>query len=208
MIQQFKFEKKVLCDEIRDKAVAHINKRLESGGAFSQSVIASARVESGNIYTFLPKDTDQSVVSAFDVGGLQGAFSNSSRTREIVYREIQTHLSMQAGNLVILEDNLSKPSDARLQENATLRSSHLVHEGKIYYHLRQQSVSNDEYKTLVDAVYNCWQFVAIFYSLPKGIEMFIGQKISPATIDDMAQYATTIVVDAYDGESFLFWQPD
>ena len=206
---QSEFEQRVLTGELRTSALTYFKKKLENGGAFSHSLLESSKLELGHMLAFLPKGVSDSTVGAFKVGGLLGEREHhGNQQNSIIYEQVSLHLSDSAGNLVILEDALSKPDDAYIRNNALLERLCVVQEDKVYYKLTARSLSHGEYKAVINATSNSWQFVSVFLSVPEEIQLLIGKNISARRVNELAQYVSSIAIDAYDGESFLFWRLD
>lgn len=214
---------KVMVEQFTDvwlgvEALKYLIECLEAGGPLSRALLKSQDFASGSIRTRLPSGTTAAMAEQIEEGGKtkssgeEGTFwgfgtphrmVRISDTLDELAKEIHTSLR-SAARSCLLENELAVPSDPVL---ASYRSRMIIC-GASVYHL----VCPDDDLGLVRAAIREARSATFFVGVISGYRFVQCSPLASAvsSIDELADCAAqalAVMVSAYDGESYLVWEP-
>ncbi len=200
------------------KAYEYVKDQLEGGNALSLELLKNLEFEKGQFFTLLPVNADLNRI--YDFFG--GCILPQNKTNEYIndlgkkssYTWIPT-LKKEIGNLVfeklnsnmnlccIFEDVITRPDDKHID---FFLEYGVLHSNDIYYLLRKPKISVDAVINAIHEINSLWHLVFILSQVE---DLSISNKI--ITLQDITYFCKKIqmlVVGAYDGEGFVFWEPN
>lgn len=202
------------------EAASIIKHALAKGGTLSRLLLASHEIEDGSVYTFLPAGTSTEAANEFGSGGkvpplpseAPENFTSEGGARWRVSPvpnvdaylaiTIQHFLRAAQGRVCIFEDAVARPTDLRL---ASANTRVVVFDDEVYHWLAQEDSETASILNTIRQV-RSWQIVAAMTSTQKVQDLTPDTRIiSYDALKTMSEDAMTIIVGAYDSESYLIW---
>lgn len=186
---------------------------LDCGKSLSKAIIEKVDLQNGLFYTFLPDNAHLEKLYKFKEGWIipqnkekeilvgkernyimQGVTNTTEEFCQYTFK----YLNSFKEDLVIIEDAQMESTDANIEiENVKLS----FHENEIYYILESDNTLKSITKT-IKTTKHVWHFLAVFV---KGVQNF-PKNLDKRDFEEVCKNAKLIVVSAYDGESFIFWE--
>lgn len=192
-----------------DSSLKYVKEQLHNVNALSVELLNIVDFKKGAFFTFLPSDANMETLYEFkigirpcvietdDSGGTYSIIpSIDEEISEILLQEIETK------NLnCIFDDVLREPTDKHHME---LFHSHGLHyNNEVYYLVKKERVSKED---LIEGLNKSLAFWHSLCVLTKADCNSLNKKLTLEEIKNICLNATTIIVGAYDGEGFIFWQ--
>jgi hypothetical protein len=193
----------------------YVRDTLASGRELSLALLRSVDFEFGSVVAVIPRSVSFADATDFFTGGklpsrspsVSDTLSRSNMRQEripnlypVLAQRIQKHLASDTTAIGVFEDAMALPHDPWVK-NAPFRLL-LTHSG-VYYLL----VSGDSEQTIGRTVQRA-------SSIRPPLIGVLARRRSPTTrpVDEqdlhgIAATAETVIVGAYDGESFVLWRP-
>lgn len=200
------------------KAIAYIRGRLETGLTLSTLLLSSQDLDRGEIFTFLPPGLSDKETEDFSHGGkLPEPLPSEWRVRRGAVMKpipsaidelaamIQVFLSDAGRHPVCLLENFpAKRGDPFL---ARLASKTVFYDQEVYHVLGPSSSAKERIMQTIREAESLPTFVGALAALRPELSLDVDaiETLSRRELSSVARSAETIVVGAYDGESYLVW---
>lgn len=204
-----------------NSAIPYIKALLQQGHQLAEVVLQRRDIDSASVTTFLPRELPEEAIYAFTTGGKLPA--NPELTEYVQHGNIRSRLEVVPNtdswlidkiasflrqglnHICLIEDDLASPSDAGRVETDGLRM--LSCDAHLYYALLSQDSGDRQLveRTIKEAT--SWRFIGVLSSLISAPEWPIGKgvtaRLSQREIEEIADRTDFVIVNAYDGESYL-----
>lgn len=153
----------------------------------------------GSMVALASKDVSKKQLYDFAHGGLLAQTCIESSTTRMVEPVVST-VSNLACNLtpMLAFDSLTHDPLRTIEEAGMIDGEPVMIEGSLFYVNRQLRTTKD-LENMIRRNTLSWHFLMLFGSYPTDAQLAMRSAV---------QGAVCIVVGAYDGESYLIWQPD
>jgi hypothetical protein len=176
------------------KAEEYIVSRLDLGGSISRHVRRRFSTWAGRAFIIAEEDVKDSVPESYKHGGLDSRGGSVERLATLLHVECAIHRQW-----IVFEHSLAGPNDPVLEK---FSKRPIIVEGSAYVVADEPEILVSAIKDYIHDTANALSFCAIVCQLP------VISFNSESGIEDFCDRASSIVVDAFDGESFLFWHRD
>lgn len=191
-----------------------IHRDTEYPQPFLQRVLQRIDLSKGKVITCLPKRTNEEDVYSFShakinvarVGNLlsQGYLVEVESTREWLIDVFKAYLDSVPRAAVLFAQIYSLPEDPYFKET---REKLLTTENEVFYVLSADDSSADRIKSVTKSSDGAHPPLLAFCSvLPEEFQR--RGKLSADSLDFIVNNIKSIVLGAYDGDSYLVWNPD
>jgi hypothetical protein len=166
------------------------------------------------VYAFSPFNSEKKILLAVTERGLNESLESSiqrglpegAQKSEVLASEIERHLSSGPSQIVIFADALATVDDPWLAESDVAPALRVALYGnEIYYLLLAEDVGSERIAKTVNAGSFNDYFVGFFTELVGGDKSF-PITLSSDNISMIVKCVSSMVVGAFDGESFLRFQ--
>jgi hypothetical protein len=195
------------------EAFTYIRKQLDMGKTLS-SCINAISLEIAKVFALVPEATSEKQLFNFDSGGIypleKAAIKEGSivpirnDSKQLVIKEVLSHLSSNMNNCSLFEDALGNPSDPWLT-SSKIEYVH-VNKSEIFYFFD----NNNKNEGKIEEAFNAsegYVFLCALSSLDLAERSkFVSQREVPSEL--LKSFATNLsafFVKAYDGEGYLMW---
>jgi len=179
-----------------EQALAYFQYNLADTNILSSALIKLVNFKAGRFFTLLPDTADLKKINEFRYGGMAGGVRD--QISSIVLNKL--HLD---NKLSCIFDDATATFKPEYKDPFFL-SYGLVYKTEIYYLVVQKMASNE----LINQCFCVSN--AIWHSLCVLSEIDLSNKkeknLSSKEIEDVCQLAQLIIVGAYDGEGYVFWE--
>lgn len=177
-------------------AYTYFQYSLADTNALSSSLINLVNFKRGNFFTILPEEVDLREIGKFKCGGIAKGVRDQVSSFVIGQLLINSKLSC------IFDD---VTSTHRLGYNDPLFLSYgLTHEKEIYYLVTQKTASTQLINQCFYASNAIWHSLCVLSEI--NFTNNIEKKLSSKDIEYICLKAHLIIVGAYDGEGYIFWE--
>lgn len=200
----------------KTKAFIYFKDTLKDGNTLSLELLRSLDFDQGNFFTLLPLDADTKKIYEFQLGGIllqnkiQENFDETGKKSyfswtptfkielaQLIIEKMRTNINLAC----IFEDILRAPKDSNLFFD--LYGMQYLNE--VYYCLNSNA-STEEIVTGINRSNAIWHQVFI---LTETINPISNQKqINLDEIKNFCLRTRLLFIGAYDGEGFVFWEPN
>jgi hypothetical protein len=201
-------------------AETFFQKNLDGANALSIELLNNFKKEEGHFYTLLPKDANLEHLYQFNAGGILpqnpikfGSVGNlgnfyHSETPSIMddlARMIEDILHQNENVTCIIDDVIRNSSHKTIREcNDQFKSCIAFSEKSVYYLFNKE---NAEFPLLFDCLgRNCgyWHALTILSNI--SLKDCVGKQLEKPILSQICKNAQMIIIGAYDGEGYLFWE--
>ena len=200
----------------------HILHQLKNGNSLSQHLLKKINLEEGQTFTYVPFGLSDYCVKQFERGGILD--SKKMPRKFYVTPEGKKYIMVKSPNLdsflvswilkyvknknnyyCVFEEVLLNSND----EIGNIRSKRILTKGKeLFYLLEQKDLNENALKETIKQVRTPWHFVAM---LAEGDLSYLkntaGQeRVSESEMLKLCECVRVIIVGAYDGEGYVFWE--
>jgi hypothetical protein len=201
----------------RPEAFDFVAECLSRGNTLSRLIRKTIDLRLGHITTFLPPGTSEAAAYEFDFGGklpppnaTEWLKSEDSvavpipTALPLLVSKIRAFVGKATGNVCLLENSLASKSDPYTQ---SMRSRIVSYGEEIYHVLTRHNSSEEAIDAAIDEAFAIPTFVGVFTSLPgdEAQRLRDAVEIGSESLGVCAENVQSIIVGAYDGESFLIW---
>jgi hypothetical protein len=181
-----------------DEALRYIQTVLEQGKTLGLLASTALKVV-GGVYAFAPLWPKQLALPPLTQGGIP----ESAGSYAALASEIDQHLSGSASKIVIFEDALASAGDPWLEGPAASGLRMATYGSEIYYLLLAEDAGTRRIaETVAIGLSESYHAVGLFSELASG-HLVNPITLSIEDISAIVQGTTSMVVGAFDGESFL-----
>jgi hypothetical protein len=177
-------------------AIAYFQDNLLNTNTLSSKLIDLVSFKSGIFFTLLPSGINIKNINHFKHGGI------AIGVKKVIGLIIFEHLVSNPRFYCVFDDATS--SWTKDYKEPVFLSCGVVYNHEIYYLLTPQTASKD----LVDkCIYNSesiWHSLCVLSEFHSNFQ--IGDQISLEDIEKICLNARLIVINAYDGEGYVFWE--
>lgn len=168
---------------------------LEDVNELSSSLIKHLDLSSRRFFTLLPKNTDPGKVEDFWKGGI--ACQVRDRIPELIIKKLQSNKELKC----IFDDVSAKYEDDYREE--LFDSCGLVFSDQIYYLVQQKNISVSLINRCLIASNGIWHSLCILFE-----HKFSNKKtmITSNEIIKIIKNTKLVLLGAYDGEGYVFWE--
>jgi hypothetical protein len=202
-----------------DKAMEYFTWQMDGGNTLSKELSNILNFKEGVFFTLLPEDARFERLYLFEGGWILpqnptydqfDAFGNKTGS----YTRIPT-LKMEISNLLFVKMRMQTNFACIFEEvMQRLDDPHLdffyeygfLYLNELYYVLFNHAASPELLKSAIGESNALWHqlFILTEISNPD----FLGKKITLDRMKEICQKTQLLIVRAYDGEGFLFWEPN
>ncbi len=201
-----------------DKTLPYFLEQLKAGNSLSNQVKNELNLKNGSFFTLLPNDIEINKLYEFSLGGIispipygdQAYFiENSSQffyPQQVITMDhelskfIADFISKKISHYAIVENVISELYDPHINvDNVHIRH----YKNEVYYLLNKTNSVDEIYKVIRKSSLS-WYFFAILTNIKKTLSSNL-----PWTKDDFDQICENVqflVLGAYDGEGYVFWE--
>lgn len=202
------------------KVEAFIRQRLKSGKTLSKLLLEYCNIDAGMKFTFLPNGVSDSSCLDFCSGGIFTFDLNAAitfddkkgkawkiiavQTTEVKLIEtITKYLNADPNRIMVVEDALALATDAFLLNKKT---QYFFHNDEVYHKVE----SKDDHSFLQATVRRI-SFIPTSICVlgsTKGFDYLgeVGTQLPKSVLEILAKNTMQIIVGAYDGEGYIFWE--
>ncbi len=178
-------------------AIKYFERKLNISNALSKQMLVAITSRKGRFFTILPDCIDLNRIYDFDSGGI--ATGVRERTEIIILKNLNGNNTFYC----VFDDVSSGYNE--LNENELFISVGANYLNEIYYVVGAKEVSRE-------LLSDCFSYSdAIWHSLcivtGADCSKIIDKKLDLKNIEDICVDATLVVIGAYDGEGYVFWEP-
>lgn len=188
---------------------------LKDGNTLSFTLLKIIDFNRGNFFTLLPEEANLPRIYQFSYGGiispkdvgykpvyvknLQKKFTPLyvHTLKEELVDFINDFLNKNQNFICLFEDVLKKSSDRDL-----LDEYKMFYEREVYYLVDYFHKTNEIISKILFESEEVWHFVSIITEVKNVIE----KELTINTIEQMIQNIKLIIIGAYDGEGYVFWE--
>jgi len=198
-------------------ALDYVKDCLREGLTLAHHIL-SRDLDHGYVRTFLPAEpVTQGTIADYRTGG-KFPPSPESEWRTVpggvmvpivgadsaLVDLIRTFLTQSSERLCVFEDALAKPSDPCMSAS----TSYMVFGDEVYHIVTAEYGDSSQIREKLVEAKSIPIFIGLMTSWgPDCPRTFTtGQSFSPTCLEQLAQRAETIIVGAYDGESYIVWE--
>ncbi len=199
-----------------ERSYHYLREHLASGASLSNTVLNEVDLHKGSFFTILPQNAALERLYHFEHGGIIPAqpYGHTKHYAKglkkwILPREIETvrpevgrfiyqFITTEPQRYVLMEDAITKAGDPHL----SIEHVQLALCGEDVYYLLQRTNSLDEVLYTFARVSHSWHSLAI---LASGEATQLSQ-LSQKDLSHCCTQAAYIIIGAYDGEGYLFWE--
>ena len=203
------------------KAYKYVLKVLEDGNQLSFELIKNINFKQGHFFTLLPEEADLSKIHQFffggiippkDVGYKSVILKNSTRRftplqvlvlRNELVQFIDDFLNLNKESACIFENVIKLISDP---QNEFYRNYGMFFDKNIYYKILSSQRDKDIILQGIKENEEAWHFLCVLIDLQQ--DDFINKKLTLRKIRKISIKTKIIIVGAYDGEGYVFWEKD
>lgn len=179
-----------------EKAIKYVKKKLTNINKLSVYLTDLIDFKLGEFYTLLPEDANLEDINKFHSGGICHSVINEINS--IVINKLHQNNQMSC-----IFDDVTATYHAGYKDSL-FSSCGLFYENEVYYLVTQTKASTD----LVDACFYAsnatWHSLCVLTEID--ISNVIDQKITLEKIQQICLNAKLIIIGAYDGEGYIFWE--
>ncbi|MBM3199208.1 MAG: hypothetical protein FJZ58_08185 [Chlamydiae bacterium] len=198
-----------------DKTLSYFVNHIEAGNTLSEKVVKKINFHQGTFSTILPHNANLESLFLFDRGGIIPSipYGNTSYSveglsepfhpRQVITMDhecakfICEYLKKNIKCYAVLEDCLTEPDSPY----ANIDHVKMLAFGKEVYYLLDKSTATNEVYQAIRQSSTCWHFLCVLSAF----------KNPPCALSDdileaICINAECIIISAYDGESYIFWE--
>jgi hypothetical protein len=196
-------------------AFEFVQETLDQANTMSSELLNLLNFVKGSFFTFLPVGINQARLYEFSSGGIDQRFYKTNNDPEksngnslihdirnkfcdLILKKIQKQIDL----VCVFDDVLRSPTDSYGMD--LFHSNGLLYMNEIYYLLEQHSISKNLIQDCLRASNACWHSLCILTSAT--IDKSAANKLTLDTLYDICLNAEIVVVGAYDGEGYIFWE--
>ena len=177
----------------------HLESSLSQGKALSRLVLKSIDLANGQVFAFLPPAAPDEAIRHTDTGGLLKA----SVSEDAAVLTVVDHLRKLKSAILIAEHALARCSDPHITAKP---AKWFCYQDQVYYWIADSSVNADGVHQVLRNG-RSWLNTGFVCSVGSLSEAEAGlANPTPKLLADLAQGVALILVSAYDGEGYIFWQ--
>ncbi len=199
-----------------DKTIRYFIEHIKCGKTLSQKVIEKIDFRQGNFFTFLPANAELDRLYAFSYGGIIPAVSCGILACEVEgYPEgflpqqvitmdqelsefIANYTKISLKHCAVVENVIMEPGEKFVNIKKVKMAPY---QQEVYYILDRENSIDQIYQTIRKSS-QVWHFLSILTLL----ENTKRSSLETDKLDDICENAKFIVVGAYDGEGYVFWE--
>ncbi len=201
-----------------DKAFAYLNDQLNGGNSLSKELLNNLNFENGYFFTLLPENANFEELYMFEGGwilpqnpileqvsksGKKSTYTWIPTLDEEIKRYIFEKLQLNKNYLAIFEDVVRYPEDYHQEFVLEFGLRYL---NEFYYQLNISNASEELIGSAIHHINAQWHLLFILTEI-KG-ENKIRKEISLDNIKEFSQNTRLLILGAYDGEGYFFWEPN
>ncbi len=184
----------------------HYNLEFESAYKYLESCLSGVNVLSeclldldfslGSFFTLLPEDVNTTKLVEFELGGM------TKNLRDEVGAYIQKTVQSNISWSCIFDD--FNADFKELGGNSLYWQCGLHLSGQIYYVINNRNLARDLVTKCLQYSNTIWHSLCVLTSAD--FNNVIGQKLTLEKLNEVCLNAKMIIVGAYDGEGYVFWE--
>ncbi|MCF7806182.1 MAG: hypothetical protein K9M07_03300 [Simkaniaceae bacterium] len=176
--------------------INYFKSNLLNTNALSSKIINSFNLNNGNFFTYLPSHTHSDQIIKFKNSGI--ASQTRMKTAEILLKKTTSNKY-----LTCIFDDVSSSFHSGYSDPLFL-SHGIRYNEEIYYYLNYKNISKNLILDCLYASNSLWHSLCIIveYSLENQKEL------TTEIFEELLSHTKLILIGAYDGEGYIFWEPD
>lgn len=200
-----------------EKAYSYLKDQLDCGYILSDELLRILNFEEGQFFTLLPSDADLTRIYNFFEGlilpqnptyeqisatGKKSFYTWIPNLKNELSHIILEKIKLKQNNVCVFEDVTRRLEDSHLDFYNQYGVNYL---GQIYYLINNEIATKELIATAIGKSNALWHLLFILTeSVP---EKPLNKEISLDEIQNLCKKTQLLVVGAYDGEGYVFWEP-
>ena len=162
----------------------------------AKTLISSVNFDEGSCFTFLPEDADKKRITSFQFGGMaKGAHEN---TRELIHQRLNIFK-----NSCFVFDDINSDYFPGYEGNLFLKYGYFLNK-EIYYAICSKNSSEELISRVLFVSDAIWHSLGVLTEA--NLDEVVDKKFTPEKIEEICKKTTMIIMRAYDGEGYIFWE--
>lgn len=197
------------------RAKIYVEDVLNGGHTLSKELLNLLDFEKGQFFTLLPTDADLARLHEFSYGwilpqnetkeyidefGRKSSFSWTPTVLNEISQFIFEEVNLK-GFTCFFEDVVRLPSDPHLE---FFHEYGLLYLNELYYLIDNEHASQESIRSAIGEVNALWHLLFVVTKIETS--EILGKEITLNTIKEICRRTQLLVVGAYDGEGFVFWE--
>lgn len=185
-----------VCELDFEKALTYFQENLLDTDTLSTQLIKLVNFESGRFFTFYSKNADHKKIYEFQHGGIVGSVRQQIKSLLLEIVKLNNRLCC-------IFDNAAS-SIQLVSEDPLFMSCGCTCDNEVYYKLTNKTGSIDLINRCFFASETGWHSLCVLSET--NLDDKIEKKITLKDIESICLNAKLIVLGAYDGEGYIFWE--
>jgi hypothetical protein len=201
-----------------DKAVLYVKEQLLVGNTFSHELFNCIDFKNGCFFTLLSEDANLKEVYEFNGGwvlpqketieykdenGKSSSFTWTPSVKKEVGLLVYERMNALEKSTCVFEDVVSSLTDPRLD---FFYKHGFTFKDEVYYSIDKVSASGELILKAIHKSDSLWHLIFIITEID--LELRSCAAVSLSEIQTICRNTHLLAVGAYDGESFVFWEPN
>jgi hypothetical protein len=176
----------------------YLQDNLSGINKVSDGLLKYVDFDKGCFFTLLKKEIPLEQLYQFNWGGVGGSIRK--QISDIVLEKMS-----QEGGLMCIFDDVGATYKEPYNDSLFFQVGLYFHE-EVYYLITDKNKSKDLLDVCFYASGGSWHSLCLLSAYNKDFQQ--GQNVTESDIYNIAKMATYVILGAYDGESFVFWEKD
>ena len=176
-----------------EKGFSFYSSNLKDVNALSEALLLLVDFKKGRFFTLLPRNVATKQMYQFNLGGI------AIKVRDTCPEFILDRLKKNKNLICIFDDVLRSPGDKYKMD--LFDSCSITYQDEIYYLLRD-NFTEESIQCCLQASNAIWHSLCVISK----ITIDIKKELSKEDINKIALESKMIILGAYDGEGYLFWE--
>lgn len=196
------------------KTLPYFLEHIEYGNTLCQKIIKKVPFSEGNFFILLPDDADLTKLYQFSTGSMIPTIPYGKVVYDIeAYPQgyqPQQIISMDSELSIFMLNYLKEFNHSVVVENSLLTTEEcskiphvnmVPYNQEVYYFLNQNN-SLSEIDEVIGQSSCLWHFMAIITNINNTTAILLKDE----DLDEICDHAQLVIVGAYDGEAYIFWE--
>lgn len=199
-----------------ERAINYVKENLDGVNILSQELLDSINLKQGFFFTLLPEDAHLDRIYEFKTGGvlqqnpteeyfISGTRSTFSEIPTIQEELAHFILKRKGRNLnfcLVFDDVTRYSTDEYLSQ---LYDNHgFFYKKEVYYFLTGKDINFDLTSKCIEESNAIWHSLCVLANFD--LQTTVGRELSIKNIQDICLNTELLIVGAYDGEGYVFWE--
>jgi|JI9StandDraft_1071089.scaffolds.fasta_scaffold175642_2 hypothetical protein len=179
-----------------DKSLMYFKDNLENTNELSKKILEEIDFKNGTFFTYLPNGTEKTKALLFTYGGI--AIGVRKQINNIILHILQSDTPI----CCVFDDVASSFKNGLSYPLFDNFGCH--YEEEVYYALENKLATNDALSKCVRASNSIWHSLCVLTHV--GFLDITHKKLTNAKLSEICKKAQILILGAYDGEGYIFWE--